>query len=136
MLYSFDEFDIDECRAEVQAALDSKASLSYASKKFVVPVGDSPEKLMQADGIAGRGINVKDMKKGHAVVQTPVGQRGQFMEEGVKATRRDNPTDTACAWCGSPHGLMACTGCRQRYYCSKVCQKVGFLVPNFVALVR
>ncbi|KAI0692366.1 MM3350-like domain-containing protein [Cerioporus squamosus] len=121
LLYSFDEFDIEECRAEVQNALDSKASLSHASKKFVVPVGEGRlETLLQPNEISSR-IGIK-MKKGNVVVQTPTGSRGQFMEEGVRATRKDNPTATACAQCGSPHGLRACSRCGQRFYCGRECQ--------------
>ena len=39
-IYSFDLFDIEECRAEVRAALDSKTSLAYAMKKYIMPFGE------------------------------------------------------------------------------------------------
>ena len=69
------------------------------------------------------------LKKGQTLVRTPVlrddGTPSRvFMEEGVAAQRRDNPGVTACANCGSPHGLKACSGCKQRYYCSRSCQRV------------
>lgn len=32
------------------------------------------------------------------------------MGEGIRNTRRSNPTDTACARGGGAHGLMVCTG--------------------------
>ena len=128
-IYSFDLFDIEECRSEVRAALDSKTSLAYAMKKFIMPFGeDNLGKLLQENEVSGRlGINLQDMKKGNAVVQTPTGSGGQFMEEGINVTRRDNPANTACARCGSPHGLKACGRCGQRFYCSKVCQTVGLV---------
>ncbi|TFK82988.1 hypothetical protein K466DRAFT_590094 [Polyporus arcularius HHB13444] len=125
LTYSFDYFDLAECRAEVRAALDSKASLPYASKKFITPIGEgSLEKLLELNQVSSRlGINFKNLKKGTAVVQTMTGPDGeQFIEEGIVTTRRDNPANTACARCGSPHGLKACGRCGQRFYCGKTCQ--------------
>ena len=125
--YDFDAFDLEGTRRAVRDALDSKASLPYASKKFVSPVGNRTlESLFDDEAVLTRlGMSLKDLKKGVALAQTPVnGSSLTFLEEGVSVARKDNPGNTACAYCGSPNDLKACAACGQRYYCSKECQKV------------
>ncbi|KAJ7161212.1 MM3350-like domain-containing protein [Mycena filopes] len=45
-----------------------------------------------------------------------------FFEE-LKKDGRDSRRATACAACGNPNDLKACSGCSQRFYCSQACQK-------------
>ncbi|RDX42291.1 hypothetical protein OH76DRAFT_135689 [Lentinus brumalis] len=122
--YDFDAFDLEGTRRAVRDALDSKASLPYASKKFVSPIGEqTPESMLSDESVMLRlGMRLKDMKKGTALAQVPVSDT-TFLEEGVSVGRKDNPGNTACANCGSPSDLKACGACGQRYYCSKTCQK-------------
>ncbi|KAI0708214.1 MM3350-like domain-containing protein [Cerioporus squamosus] len=92
---------------------------------FITPIGEgSLEQLLHLNQVSSRlGISFKNLKKGTAVVQTLTGPNGeQFLEEGVNTSRRDNPANTACARCGSPHRLKACGRCGQRFYCGKECQ--------------
>lgn len=108
----------------MRRALDSKASVPGASKKFVTPVAGREREARGDEGQASRlGVHPSEMKKGVGVVQTAPGGRG-FWEEGVAARRMDNPGNTACAWCGSPNELKACARCKQRFYCGRECQKV------------
>ncbi|KAI0687799.1 hypothetical protein C8T65DRAFT_746944 [Cerioporus squamosus] len=124
LAYDFDAFDLEGTRRAVRVALDSKASLPYASKKFVSPIGEGmPESMRSEESVFLRlGMRLKDMKKGVALAQVPVSS-GTFLEEGVSVGRKDNPGNTACANCGSPSDLKACAACGQRYYCSKTCQR-------------
>ncbi|RPD52779.1 hypothetical protein L226DRAFT_204988 [Lentinus tigrinus ALCF2SS1-7] len=126
LTYDFDAFDLDGTRRAVREALDSKASLPYASKKFVTPLGDRTlESMLDDEAVLSRlGMSLKDLKKGVALAQTPLsGSSRTFMEEGVSISRKDNPGNTACAYCGSPKDLKACAACGQRYYCGKECQR-------------
>ncbi|RDX42292.1 hypothetical protein OH76DRAFT_135518 [Lentinus brumalis] len=122
--FDLDAFDLEGTRRAVRDALDSKASLPYASKKFVSPIGaPTHESMLSDEAVKLRlGMSLKDMKKGTALAQVPVSDR-TFLEEGVSVGRKDNPGNTACANCGSPSDLKACAACGQRYYCSKACQK-------------
>ncbi|EIW53792.1 uncharacterized protein TRAVEDRAFT_133412 [Trametes versicolor FP-101664 SS1] len=122
--YDFDAFDLQEARARVRQALDSKASMPGASKKVVTPIA----KNARDDDLAVMlrlGVHPSEMKKGTVLVRTPVAGStvGAFWEEGVRDRRMDNPGNTACAQCGSPNELKACARCKQRYYCGKACQK-------------
>jgi hypothetical protein len=121
--YDFDSFDLEGTRQAIQSALDSKGSLPYASKKFVTPFLDMNEMNEDANVMSRMGRTAKDMKKGTAISQTHL-PGGQFWEEGLNISRKDNPRNTACANCGRPHNLKACARCSQRYYCGRDCQKV------------
>ncbi|KAI0824473.1 MM3350-like domain-containing protein [Trametes gibbosa] len=128
--YDFDHFDLETARVRVRRALDSKASMPGASKKVVIDF-EGREMETSEDELAMMvklGILPGEMKKGTRVVRRPVagaaeGDEGVYWEEGVAEGRRDNPGNTACAWCGSPSDLKACSRCKQRYYCGKECQK-------------
>ncbi|EIW61073.1 uncharacterized protein TRAVEDRAFT_166210 [Trametes versicolor FP-101664 SS1] len=124
--YDFDHFDFPGTRAAVRAALDSKASLSWGSKTAVHPLGKTKGRdLVRKEHQAMRlGIHPNDLKKGTKVRHTRANTKGAFIEEGVANRRVDNPKNTTCAWCGNPHDLKICTGCRQRYYCKKACHSV------------
>ncbi|TBU40684.1 hypothetical protein BD309DRAFT_869765 [Dichomitus squalens] len=122
--YDFDAFDLGGMRKAIRDALDSKGSLHYASKKFVTPFAPMDEMNSDSSMLSRLGRTARNMKKGTAVSQTPVpGHGGMFLEEGVKLTRTDKPTNTACANCGTPHDLKACSRCGQRYYCGKASQR-------------
>ena len=127
--YDFDAFDLEGARRAVKEAVDSKASLPYASKRFVAPVGGGGiEALLSDESVMTRlGIDPRKLKRGLGIAQTPVpgSTSGMFMEEGVNMHRKDNPGNTACANCGSPNDLKACGNCGQRYYCTKECQKAS-----------
>ncbi|KAI0752967.1 hypothetical protein C8Q80DRAFT_487574 [Daedaleopsis nitida] len=119
LTYDFDAFNIEGTRLVI---LDSKASLPYASKKAVSPVGEhTVESLMKNENVSSIGRNPKDLKKGTSVVRTKVDDT-VFWEEGQSTVRRDNPKNTACASCGSPQDLKTCAKCGQRFYCSRECQ--------------
>ena len=123
--YDFDAFDMGGTRKAIRDALDSKGSLPYASKKFVTPFAGMDEMNSDSGTLARVGRTAKDMKKGTAISKTRLDRTdGTFLEEGVNLTRKDNPANTTCANCGTPHGLKACSQCGQRYYCSKECQRV------------
>ena len=123
--YDFDAFDMERTRQTIRDALDSKGSLPYASKKFVTPLSGGNEMYSEGDMRAGSGRAPKEMKKGTVIFQADLNRSdGTFLEEGINMTRRDNPANTACANCGTPHGLKACKQCGQRYYCGKECQRV------------
>ncbi|KAH9847995.1 MM3350-like domain-containing protein [Lenzites betulinus] len=133
LAYDFDHFDLGAARARVRGALDSKASMPGASKKVVLDL----EAGAGGSGARGRedqmamllklGVLPGEMKRGTRIVRRPLegGEEdgGMYWEEGVAEGRRDNPGNTACAWCGSPSDLKACSRCKQRYYCGKECQK-------------
>ena len=128
--YDLDGFDMESTRNAIKAALESKASLPHVSKQFVTPFpGRSSDEVMSDPmNVATRhGIHPDSMKKGTHVMQTVLNPTtGLFMEEGVSTRRRDNPGNTVCASCGSPHDLKACAQCGQCYYCSKACQRVSY----------
>ncbi|OCH87595.1 hypothetical protein OBBRIDRAFT_735878 [Obba rivulosa] len=125
--FDFDHFDLEATQAAINVALDSPASLPYASKKIVHPLNMDAHK---SSATASRiGQHPSQLKRGIAVAQTPVrpgsfiGDGKMFLEEGVNKSRIDRPTNTACASCGSPNDLMACAGCRRRFYCKRECQR-------------
>lgn len=121
--FDFDDFDLPATRQAVADALSSKASVPSVAKQFIVPF---------ADGVSLRAevaAHNKTLKKGQKIVTTPVLNEdgeptGEYWEEAVNETRRDRLSNTACAQCGSPNDLKACSGCKQICYCSRSCQKV------------
>lgn len=119
--FDFDHFSVMDTQRAVRAALDSKASIPSSSKQFVAPL------IRNYEGIHGQFSN--NLKRGQKVVRTPVVNdfgipTRTFMEEGVSAGRPDRPGNTACSNCGSPNNLKACSGCKQKYYCTRSCQRV------------
>ena len=125
--WDFDGFDMERTRKAIKEALESNASVPSLSKHFVQPIGDSPEEVMSPSGVRSRlGIDPQTMKKGTRLLQTPLDPiSGVFLEEGVNTRRKNEKGNTACAQCGNPNDLRACSQCKQWYYCSKECQKVS-----------
>lgn len=122
--FDFEEFDLEAARRAVADTLNSKASIPSLAKQFVVPFTD--EESMRAQVATHNGT----LKKGQKIVKTPVLDEhgvptGTYLEEAVNETRRDRLSNTACANCGSPNDLKACSGCKQMYYCSRSCQRVS-----------
>ena len=119
--FDFNAFSAIDAQRAIQEALDSKMSIPAASKRIAVPM--VPNAVPDPTGIK------QGLRKGQKYVRTALKDEfgvptGSFMEEGVAEKRRDNPANTACASCGSPNNLKACSGCKQRYYCSRTCQRV------------
>jgi len=112
--FDLDRFDLDDARSAVMKALNSNGSI--AGRAYTMPLGGPPVKSLAE----------MMMHRGQAVTRTydtaSVGPHGGYWEETI-STKRDNIRKTACAGCGSPHDLKVCVRCRQRYYCSKTCQK-------------
>ncbi|GJE93646.1 zf-MYND domain-containing protein [Phanerochaete sordida] len=120
--FDFAEFSVPATQRAVAAAVASKLSVPGGAKHF---------SALLAAGADDALVYPSTLKKGQRLVRTPVPRADGaparvFMEEGVAQERRDNPANTACANCGSPHGLKACSGCKQRYYCSRSCQRANW----------
>lgn len=131
--FEFNCFSVDQTQKAVLAALDSKLSVPGSSKHFVTPLTlDFDEKTH---------FYPNSLRKGQKLVRTPMFREDGspmhvFMEEGVAEKRRDNPGNTACSNCGSPHNLKACSGCKQRYYCSRSCQRVRPHLASFYPILK
>ncbi|KIP03276.1 hypothetical protein PHLGIDRAFT_121719 [Phlebiopsis gigantea 11061_1 CR5-6] len=110
--FDFDRFSIPQTQAAVQAALDSKASLANSSKRYLTPMVEDYDEQ-------SRTFN-PGLKKGQKLVRTVL-PTGTILQEGVAIRRPDHPDITACTNCGSPNDLKACSGFRQKYYCSRSC---------------
>lgn len=110
--FDLDKFDLEDARKAVVDALNSHGSV--AGRGFTTRLGE--------------GATLAEMmrQKGQTIKRTPdvLNPSSGYWEETV-STKRDNLRKTACANCGSPNDLKVCVLCRQRYYCSKDCQKVG-----------
>ncbi|KAI0687800.1 hypothetical protein C8T65DRAFT_129949 [Cerioporus squamosus] len=120
----FDVFDIEETRKAIRDALDSPASLPWASKQYIRPGPATRMKAVLGQGGQQLRGRARIMKKGQAMSHELVGEGGGvILEEGRNEDRSDNPGNTACANCGSPHNLRQCKRCRRRFYCGAVCQK-------------
>ena len=113
--FDFDHFSVPETQAAVQAALDSKTSLASSSKQYVFPMVEDYEEKSKAFH--------PGLKKGQKILRTVL-PGGTILQEGVATRRPDHPDVTACSNCGSPSNLKACSGCKQKYYCSRSCQRV------------
>ncbi|KAJ7024662.1 MM3350-like domain-containing protein [Mycena alexandri] len=107
-----DYFDLAETTQAVMAALGTKLSYSPGAKTFKVPF--APEALLGPLGATKR-------KTTREVTMSP-GDSFGFFEE-LKKDGRDSRRATACAACGNPNDLKACSGCGQRFYCGQACQK-------------
>ncbi|KAJ7600478.1 hypothetical protein C8J56DRAFT_1019636 [Mycena floridula] len=100
----------------VTAALGSKGSFAPGAKVFNMPL--TPEGI--SAGSPRANVSRKTTKE-ITVPETDSIAGGHWEE--LKKDGRDSSRSTACAACGSPHDLKACSGCRQRFYCSAPCQK-------------
>ncbi|KAJ7826817.1 hypothetical protein B0H14DRAFT_2816664, partial [Mycena olivaceomarginata] len=108
-----DYFDLAETTQAVMAALGTKLSYSPGAKTFKVPF--APEALLGP-------LSASKRKTTREVTMSP-GDSFGFYEE-LKKDGRDSRRATACAACGNPNDLKACSGCGQRFYCGQACQKV------------
>ncbi|KAJ6474005.1 MM3350-like domain-containing protein [Mycena vitilis] len=109
-----DYFDLAETTQAVMTALGTKLSYAPGAKMFHVPL--APEALNgmpRAPG--GRTVTSE-------ITRSPNDGFGYYQE--LKKDGRDSRRATACASCGNPNDLKACSGCAQRFYCSKACQNV------------
>ncbi|KAJ7327906.1 MM3350-like domain-containing protein [Mycena albidolilacea] len=107
-----DYFDLAEMTQAVMAALGTKLSYSPGAKTFKVPF--VPEALLGP-------LSASKRKTTREVTMSP-GDSFGFYEE-LKKDGRDSRRATACAACGNPNDLKACSGCGQRFYCGQACQK-------------
>lgn len=127
--YDLEHFSVEETQKALLDALNSPASIRSMSKHYDQDFTD-----ISGEGPTIRAIlaehNRGFLKKGQTLVKAPVldaagNHTGAFVEEGgVSETRRDNPDSTACSNCGSPNDLKVCSGCRQKFFCSRSCQRV------------
>ncbi|KAF7302904.1 MYND-type domain-containing protein [Mycena kentingensis (nom. inval.)] len=108
-----DYFDLAETTQAVMDALGTKLSYAPGAKRFTMPVHPM--------GMAG-SMAMGGKKKTTREVTTAPGNEFGFYEE-LKKEGRDSRRATACAACGKPNDLKACSGCGQRFYCGQVCQK-------------
>ncbi|KAK7042158.1 MYND-type domain-containing protein [Favolaschia claudopus] len=107
-----DYFDLAETTQAVMTALGTKLSYSPGAKAFKIPF--TPEALM------GQSLMPSKHKTTREVTLSPGDEFG-FYEE-LKKDGRDSRRATACAACGNPNDLKACSGCGQRFYCGRACQ--------------
>ena len=125
--YDLEQFSVERTQRAVSAALDSPASLRSVSKHFNHRlIEDEDDRTMRAKHVEENSM----LRKGQTIVQKPVydaegNTTGTVLEEGVSESRRDNLGNTACANCGSPKNLKLCSGCRQKFFCSRSCQRVS-----------
>jgi hypothetical protein len=108
-----DYFDLAETTRAVMAALGTKLSYSPGAMTFKMPL--APEALLGP-------LSASKRKTTREVTMSP-GDSFGFFEE-LKKDGRDSRRATACAACGNPNDLKACSGCGQRFYCGQACQKV------------
>ncbi|KAJ7195805.1 MM3350-like domain-containing protein, partial [Mycena pura] len=110
-----DYFDLAETTRAVMAALGTKLSYTPGAKTFTMPL--APEALREP--LPGRETKRRTTREVTMSPDVPYG----FFEE-LKKDGRDSRRATACAACGNPNDLKACSGCGQRFYCGPACQKV------------
>lgn len=110
--FDVDKFDVEDARRAVANALNSHGSVAGRGFTTRLSEGNTLAEMMR--------------QKGQAIKRTPdiLNPTGGVWEETI-STKRDNLRKSACANCGSPNDLKVCDLCRQRYYCSRACQKVG-----------
>ncbi|KAJ7755122.1 MM3350-like domain-containing protein [Mycena metata] len=108
-----DWFDLAETTGAVMAALGTKLSYSAGAKTFKMPL--APEGLLPGPMSASKRKTTRE-------VTVAPGDSFGFFEE-LKKDGRDSRRATACAACGNPNDLKACSGCGQRFYCGQACQK-------------
>ncbi|KAJ7258385.1 MM3350-like domain-containing protein [Mycena haematopus] len=108
-----DYFDPAETTQAVMTALGTKLSYAPGAKTFIMPL--APEAL---NGISHPSDRKKTTREITRSANDPFG----FFEERKK-DGRDSKRATACAACGNPNDLKACSGCGQRFYCGQACQK-------------
>ncbi|KAJ7097162.1 hypothetical protein B0H15DRAFT_825041 [Mycena belliarum] len=77
---------------------------------------------MAPEALLGRGRGIPSKHKTTREVTVPPGEGFGFYEE-LKKDGRDSRRATACAACGNPNDLKACSGCGQRFYCGQPCQR-------------
>lgn len=127
--YNLEFFSVEETQKAVSGAFDSPASLRSMSKHLnqdFTDVDDGGQSVR-----ATLAEHNQTLRKGQALMTFPVydadgNPTGRVVEEGVSESRRDNPSHTACANCGSPKNLKVCTGCRQRFFCSRSCLRTAW----------
>ena len=110
-----DYFDLAETTRAVMAALGTKLSYTPGAKTFTMPL--APEALREP--LPGRETKRRTTREVTMSPDVPYG----FFEE-LKKDGRDSRRATACAACGNPNDLKACSGCGQQFYCGPACQKV------------
>nr|GAT48496.1 predicted protein [Mycena chlorophos] len=111
-----DYFDLAETTNAVMSALGTKLSYPSGAKKFMMPLrpegleSDPRTVLLNREGKSTREITVDP--------DSAFGFYEEFKKDG-----RDSRRATACAACGNPNDLKACSGCGMRFYCGQVCQR-------------
>ncbi|KAJ7610451.1 MM3350-like domain-containing protein [Roridomyces roridus] len=111
-----DYFDLAETTGAVMTALGTKLSYSPGAKMYKMP--------MKLEALLDDGPTFPSKRQTTREVTFAEGEEISFgFFEELKKDGRDSRRATACAACGNPNDLKACSGCGQRFYCGQACQK-------------
>ena len=136
--YDLEHFSVQETQQSLSAALNSPASVRSMSKHLSKNFSDVYQGSQTMRAFLAE--HNKSLKRGQALVtSTAVNAEGEstgmVMEEGLSVSKRDHKNITTCSNCGNPNNLRICKGCKQKFFCSRSCQRVSSLHRRDINLV-
>ncbi|KZP34258.1 hypothetical protein FIBSPDRAFT_971101 [Athelia psychrophila] len=106
-------FSVFTAQNAVHAALGSPASVRTGAKVHHIPMREG---AFDPTGDNERMLNGgKKLRKGETIKQN-ISPGFTGLDTETISTRRDNVDQAACAKCGSPHNLKACSVCKMIFY--------------------